>query len=129
MQFHFIADISIFMCYIGCTIAIELSYLIHNTDEDRMVDSLPRQQVKVGVPREEGQLHITFGKGGAREGAGRKGIGLTKKISLTLPEQVWDDLEAACQSKQISRSELIRQIILAHDPAAPARQEEASHEG
>ncbi|WP_018754436.1 ribbon-helix-helix protein, CopG family [Paenibacillus terrigena] len=94
-----------------------------------MVDSLPRQQVKVGVPREEGQLHITFGKGGAREGAGRKGIGLTKKISLTLPEQVWDDLEAACRSKQISRSELIRQIILVHDPAAPARQEEASHEG
>jgi len=128
MQFHFIADISIFMCYIGCTFIFELSYLIHKLDTDWSVNALQRQQVKVGVPREEGQLHITFGKGGAREGAGRKGIGLTKKISLTLPEQVWDALEAACQTKQISRSELIREIILAHDLAAPARQDEASHE-
>jgi len=89
---------------------------------------LRRQQVKVGVPREEGQLHITFGKGGAREGAGRKGIGLTKKISLTLPESIWEDLEARCQSKQISRSELIREIIMAYDSAGPGGQDEAPDE-
>jgi len=89
---------------------------------------LRRQQVKVGVPREEGQLHITFGKGGAREGAGRKGIGLTKKISLTLPEPLWDDLEALCQSKQTSRSELIREIIMAYDITGSGRQAEATHE-
>ncbi len=89
---------------------------------------MPRQQVKVGIPREEGQLHITFGKGGAREGAGRKGIGLTKKISLTLPEPLWDDLEAICQSKKISRSELIREIIMTYNIAGTGRQGEDPHE-
>ena len=87
-----------------------------------------RQQVKVGVPREEGQLHITFGKGGAREGAGRKGIGVTKKISLTLPAHLWDNLEDACQSKQISRSELIRDMIMAYDAARMSAKDSASHE-
>ncbi|AIQ16097.1 MULTISPECIES: ribbon-helix-helix domain-containing protein [Paenibacillus] len=70
--------------------------------------------IKIGVSNKDGQLGFLSGRGGLREGAGRKGIGCTKKVSLTLPEELWNKLEADCTATALSRSEMIRNIITAY---------------
>lgn len=54
---------------------------------------------------------LTSNKGGARKGAGRKPIGLTRKISLTLPQQYWEEIDRCCQKGDYSVSEILRSII------------------
>ncbi|MCM3786170.1 ribbon-helix-helix domain-containing protein [Neobacillus mesonae] len=49
--------------------------------------------------------------GGARAGAGRKPIGITRKISLTLPEECWDEIDRCCGKGDYSVSEVLRSII------------------
>lgn len=49
--------------------------------------------------------------GGARAGAGRKPIGVTRKISLTLPEECWDEIDRCCGKGDYSVSEVLRHII------------------
>jgi metal-responsive CopG/Arc/MetJ family transcriptional regulator len=45
---------------------------------------------------------------------GRPSLGLTKKVSITLPEELWDKLEIAkVSSESSSMSELLRKIIVA----------------
>jgi metal-responsive CopG/Arc/MetJ family transcriptional regulator len=45
---------------------------------------------------------------------GRPSLGLTKKVSITLPQELWDKLEIAkVSSKSSSMSELLRKIIVA----------------
>ncbi|GBF73657.1 hypothetical protein PA598K_01965 [Paenibacillus sp. 598K] len=68
-------------------------------------------QVKVGVSNKEGQLGFVFARGGLREGAGRKRIGITRKVSLTLPEALWNTIETLSQEAGVSRSEAIRQLL------------------
>ncbi len=36
-------------------------------------------------------------RGGKREGAGRKAIGVTRKVSLTLPTELWSEIEFLCE--------------------------------
>lgn len=55
-------------------------------------------KVKVGVANKEGQLGFVFSRGGLREGSGRKSIGVTKKISLTLTEDMWGKSKTIAQS-------------------------------
>jgi hypothetical protein len=50
-------------------------------------------------------------QGGARTGAGRKPIGVTRKISLTLPEECWDEIDRCCGKGDYSVSEVLRSII------------------
>ncbi|OME80077.1 hypothetical protein BK120_19750 [Paenibacillus sp. FSL A5-0031] len=69
------------------------------------------KKIKIAVPDEEGQVSIMFSRGGPRAGAGRKGFGETKKISLTLTNEVWTELENRCKTSGLSRSEVIRGII------------------
>jgi len=69
------------------------------------------KKIKITVPDQEGQVSIMFSRGGPRAGAGRKGFGETKKISLTLTNEVWDELENRCKTSGLSRSEVIRGII------------------
>lgn len=69
------------------------------------------KKIKITVPEYEGQVSIMFSRGGPRYGAGRKGIGETKKISLTLTKDIWEDLENRCTTSGLSRSEVIRGII------------------
>lgn len=68
-------------------------------------------KIKVGVSNKEGQLGFVFTKGGLREGSGRKSIGVTKKISLTLTEELWGKIEKQCKDNELSRSEVIRNIL------------------
>lgn len=50
-------------------------------------------------------------RGGARNGAGRKPIGVTRKISLTLPQSCWAEIDRLCKRGDYSISEIIRSII------------------
>ncbi|NOU70715.1 hypothetical protein GC098_04600 [Paenibacillus sp. LMG 31458] len=68
-------------------------------------------KIKVGVSNKEGQLGFVFTKGGLREGSGRKSIGVTKKVSLTLTEGIWGKIEQQCKDNELSRSEVIRNIL------------------
>jgi hypothetical protein len=71
-------------------------------------------KVKVGVATKDGQLGFLFTRGGLREGAGRKSTGVTKKVSLTLSEDIWQEIEQACADQNASRSQVFRNIIEAH---------------
>ncbi len=50
-------------------------------------------------------------RGGQRSGAGRKPIGITRKVSLTLPEQHWAEIDRRCDRGDYSVSEIIRSVI------------------
>lgn len=78
------------------------------------VKSDAKDKVKVGVSTKDGQLGFLFTRGGLREGAGRKSTGVTKKVSLTLSEDVWQEIEQACADQNASRSQVFRNIIEAH---------------
>lgn len=53
-------------------------------------------------------------RGGARNGAGRKPIGITRKISLTLPQTCWEEIDRLCKRGDYSISEILRSIIEDH---------------
>lgn len=50
-------------------------------------------------------------RGGKREGAGRKGFGITKKVSLTLSEETWAEIEKLCEKGNLKQSKVLRDII------------------
>ncbi|WP_337100826.1 ribbon-helix-helix domain-containing protein [Paenibacillus sp. YIM B09110] len=75
---------------------------------------MPAKKIKLGIPEHEGQLSIMFSQGGPRTGAGRKGIGETRKISLTLPSSAWEQIESQCEKDGRSRSEVLRNMIEAY---------------
>lgn len=81
-------------------------------------------EIKLIVPKQEGQISAMFSRGGPREGAGRKGIGHTRKLSLTLPQQAWIELERRCQNGNLTKSEWIRGLIMEHFAAQPDKQED-----
>lgn len=54
---------------------------------------------------------LTGNRGGTRKGAGRKPIGTTRKISLTLPQECWDEIDRYCARGDYSVSEVLRSII------------------
>jgi hypothetical protein len=75
------------------------------------VSPLENKKIKLSVPNLEGQLSIMFTRGGPRDGAGRKAIGETKKISLTLSNETWKEIEERCNLLSCSRSEVLREMI------------------
>ncbi|PDY19816.1 CopG family transcriptional regulator [Bacillus cereus] len=50
-------------------------------------------------------------RGGKREGAGRKGFGITKKVSVTLPSEVWREIEELCEKGNLNQSKVLRELI------------------
>ncbi|PGU78692.1 CopG family transcriptional regulator [Bacillus cereus] len=50
-------------------------------------------------------------RGGKREGAGRKGFGITKKVSITLPSEVWREIEELCEKGNLNQSKVLRELI------------------
>ncbi|MEF3313209.1 hypothetical protein PV433_30405 [Paenibacillus sp. GYB004] len=81
------------------------------------------EEIKLIVPRQEGQISAMFSRGGPREGAGRKAIGQTRKLSLTLSELAWAELENRCRESNQTKSEWIRELITNHFAAKTERQE------
>lgn len=55
-------------------------------------------------------LDDSNGHGGKREGAGRPSLGTTKKVSITLPDEVWQQIEETKGER--SMSAFLRDIIL-----------------
>lgn len=49
-------------------------------------------------------------RGGKRKGAGRKAFGITKKVSLTLSEDVWSEIGTLIENGS-SQSEVLRSLI------------------
>ncbi|WP_224771320.1 hypothetical protein [Metabacillus idriensis] len=50
------------------------------------------------------------GHGGKREGAGRPSLGTTKKVSITLPDEIWEKLEQ--HRKEQAMSAFLRELIM-----------------
>ncbi|MBY9082358.1 hypothetical protein [Paenibacillus sp. CGMCC 1.18879] len=51
-------------------------------------------------------------RGGARAGAGRKSIGVKKHMALTMPQQMWDEIDNLIQKDGLSSySEFFRQLV------------------
>ncbi|KZN99249.1 hypothetical protein A4244_19425 [Bacillus badius] len=48
--------------------------------------------------------------GGKREGAGRPSLGTTKKVSITLPDQVWEEIYQRKGKKPLSA--FFRELVL-----------------
>jgi len=77
----------------------------------------------------DGQLRMDYARGGSREGAGRKGIGVTRKLSLTLPEEAWDRFDDICRASSRSKSELLREIVVGYlSAASQGKNQEDSYE-
>lgn len=55
--------------------------------------------------------HLKVTHGGKREGAGRPKLGTTKKVSLTLNDETWGRIKHISESKDISQSQAIRELI------------------
>lgn len=75
---------------------------------------MTNDKISIGTPRQDGQLSILFNKGGARNGAGKKRLGITKKTSLTLSEEIWGEIDLYCKENKTSQSEALRNIINQH---------------
>lgn len=53
--------------------------------------------------------------GGFREGAGRPSLGITKKVSITLPDEIWTKIEKDIElSDSKTQSAYLRNLILNH---------------
>lgn len=51
--------------------------------------------------------------GGFREGAGRPSLGVTKKVSITLPEEIWSKIERDIELSDVkTQSAYLRNLIL-----------------
>ncbi|EJR51826.1 hypothetical protein IIO_06236 [Bacillus cereus VD115] len=50
-------------------------------------------------------------RGGKRVGAGRKGFGETRKLSVTLPSETWAIIEEMCEKGNLKQSKVLRDII------------------
>ncbi|MFK7693819.1 ribbon-helix-helix domain-containing protein [Paenibacillus sp. HJGM_3] len=80
------------------------------------------KSAKMYIPTEEGQLSLLLNRGGPRSGAGRKRIGQTKKVSVTLPEELWEAFEHKVEAARSTKSEVIRAMIeryMKHDSHEP----------
>lgn len=55
--------------------------------------------------------HLKSNHGGKREGAGRPSLGTTKKVSLTLPDEIWDMVEERKKDLEVSQSQTLRMMI------------------
>ncbi|MEK4141785.1 hypothetical protein NST48_12600 [Paenibacillus sp. FSL M7-0547] len=54
------------------------------------------------IPNEEVKDHTSKkGRGGVRVGAGRKAIGVTRKVSITLPQEQWDIIDKMIDGAEI----------------------------
>lgn len=49
--------------------------------------------------------------GGKREGAGRKPVGSTKRVALTLPDEIWEEVEQYKKKWDFGMAQTIRRMI------------------
>ncbi|MCQ6562339.1 hypothetical protein [Paenibacillus mendelii] len=68
---------------------------------------------EIGLPRNSSNTASgsKASRGGNQSGAGRKAIGTTRKISLTLSQEHWEEIDRRCNKGDYSVSEIIRSIM------------------
>jgi metal-responsive CopG/Arc/MetJ family transcriptional regulator len=49
--------------------------------------------------------------GGKREGAGRPSVGTTRRISLTLPDEIWEFIDKRKEKRGVSQSQTLRTML------------------
>lgn len=62
------------------------------------------------VRSEDPEEYVVSNRGGRREGAGRPSLGTTRKVSITLPDEIWEQLEDDKADKPMSA--FLREIIM-----------------
>lgn len=71
-------------------------------------ESPKNESMKKKAEIKEGQVTLSL-RGGAREGAGRKSMGVKKAVSITLPQQIWNEIDNLIRTGQVkSYSEYFR---------------------
>jgi hypothetical protein len=76
---------------------------------------LTKSEISVTLPKQDGQATFQLARGGARDGAGRKKLGITTKVSLTLEQEDWDFIDECVQhggDGMNSRSAFFRYLYL-----------------
>lgn len=71
-------------------------------------------QLKQTMPFLQFEIVSIVPHGGKREGAGRPSLGTTKKVSLTLPDEVWENIEQTIRKTGSNQSKLLRTLIEAY---------------
>jgi hypothetical protein len=82
---------------------------------------MSKSKISVSLPKNDGQATLILSRGGARDGAGRKSKGITKKVSITLEQEDWDFIDQCIEHGAdiniISRSAFFRYLHLStHEP-------------
>lgn len=91
-----------------------------------LIDALEKikQEYEIGNQNQDGNENLEKGnliqkeneksnqnqRGGKRKGAGRKAFGITKKVSLTLSEDVWSEIGNLIENGS-NQSEVLRSLI------------------
>lgn len=65
---------------------------------------------QANVVRSEDPVEYKVQRGGYREGAGRPSLGRTRKVSITLPDELWEQIEEAKGDEALSA--FLRKIII-----------------
>lgn len=83
---------------------------LNQTDRENENNNSDQKNEDNALEKEKSNL-IRNKRGGKREGAGRKGFGVTKKVSVTLPSEVWGEIEELCEKGNLNQSKVLRELI------------------
>lgn len=64
------------------------------------------------VKQTDGQSELLISRGGRRAGSGRKKIGETRRLSLTLPAEAWEFIDVVADQGRLKTAEVIRDKLL-----------------
>lgn len=80
-------------------------------DYEQTLKKVNPSKMKVSVPDDEGQTKLVIGRGGSREGSGRKKIGVTRLVKINLPKEEWEYIEELIRNEHVdSLAEYFRRI-------------------
>ena len=96
---------------------LEKTFLLLAETEEVELEKLNEMLNQLYIPPYKDKMlpeHLKPNHGGKREGAGRPSLGTTKKISITLTNDIWEKVDNEVDEMGSSKSALFRQIIESH---------------
>ncbi|WP_375102224.1 hypothetical protein ACDZ28_00035 (plasmid) [Paenibacillus sp. RS8] len=73
--------------------------LLKKASEIKKKENREKEELKKTPQNKEGQVTLSL-RGGARPGAGRKSLGVKRKISIVLPQEDWDYIDSLVAEKK-----------------------------